>query len=925
MFVLLWIGVLAGHPRVRIQTESFLSRAYSSTTFDTENIPFVNSYHGGAAIHVEDPILEKPENTLNIMSCTFIDMVAGGVSGQAKDAVLGGGAVFLKNCGLYAMQDEFIRCVAGWGRGGAILALGSVNSQELRAYLTIYFCNFTECACEPKDWREHGGGGAIACEKDECIITDSIFTDCYCGEELSGGAIMTNFPWPVKGLGPLTLTKCQFYNCSSVQEGVLWIGGNKLEVQWCTFKDCVSESKTAIMNLANEYVYNEMTDVIISGSSFINCTGGPDTALMSVIGNVISLTNDVFDLRLGNDKYCAILFGQRSTNLPVLVLNCTFCNNGYQLGEKTNDGFKVPGGFINVTRPLTNVTFFNCSFDKIEKAGLGAGLNIEIASQSSTPGALSVWFCNFTDLRATEMGAGIMSGYAYTTNSGDVLDVQGCRFVNCVANGGGGGVCIEHESSGVSFYGCFFIANQATQENEGQSLKFLRGSSEQKLYPIAVNLTIFQDHNKGPIIKVFPVWLDNKMGETKLEIVSCGFANNHLGASQFGVIDSYTATVEWKSCIFFDCSCDNGLFGLNFTADGGLRTTYVFSKCTFETIRTKNTGVFSSINQEMAGGVGLSECTFTDCEAEQASAVLQSSTCAVMYLWSCNFTNCRSATGKAVLDVTCLTLSVNGLWFVDCSDRLMNAEAASAKVAVLAIEPKWRTETAFSLKITGGADAETSTIEDVIVNVSTVDQASNPASPFSISIANDVEVDFLNCCFSCQDPSATLPAPYLTLQVDGKAEFSGVCFDHEKDAALRVTGKGEIEYEGDEEDFFVNCFCSARTFTEIVTEPPAADTGDPGLSGGAIAGIVIVLLLLIAVAVVLLFLFVIRRRKRNTSSDDRPTRDEDEPEVTITTMTDDQANPDWGVVTEDNPVFAAQSQDVGEDPFKQVYEERQFV
>ena len=918
MLALLCIGTLCGHSRVRIQGGSLDPEVYRSQTFDTTDISYVNQWWGGAAIHVEDPQLASATQSLDLFDCTFIDMVCGGESGKKKEEVQGGGAVFLRNCPLYAMNSHFIRCVAAWGRGGAILSLG--RSQQLPNQL-VYSCHFTECACEPQYWPEHGGGGAIACEQGICRMVGGVFTDCYCGAELSGGALMTNFGGQS---GELTLTLCQFYNCSSVQEGVLWIGRNKLEVQQCTFKDCVSENKTAIMNLANQHVYNEMTDVIINGCSFINCTGGPDAALMSVIGNLISLTNNVFDLRLGNDKYCAILFGQRSTNVPLIVVNCTFCNNGYQLGEKTTP-FKVPGGFINVTRPLTNVTFFNCSFDRIEKAGLGAGLNIEVASEASTPGALSVWFCNFTNLRATEMGAGIMSGYAYTTNSGDVLDVQGCRFVNCVANGGGG-VCIEHESSGVSLYGCQFIGNEASQKNEGQSLKFLRGSASQKLYPIVVNLTVFQDHNTGPIIKVFPVWLDNKMGETKLDFVSCGFANNHLGASQFGVIDSYTATVEWTSCIFFDCSCDNGLFGLNFTVDGGLRTTYIFSKCTFETIRTKNTGVFSSINQEMAGGVGLSECTFTDCEAEQASAVLQSSTCAVMYLWSCNFTNCRSATGKAVLDVTCLTLSVNGLWFVDCSDRLMNAEAATAKVAVLAIEPKWRTETAFSLKITGGADAETSTIEDVIVNVSIVDQASNPASPFSISIANDVEVDFLNCCFSCQDPNATLPAPYLTLQVDGKAEFSGVCFDHEKDEALRVTGKGEIEYEGDEEDFFVNCFCSARTFTEIVTEPPAADTGDPGLSGGAIAGIVIVILVLIAVAVVLLFLFVIRRRKRNTSSeDDRPTRDEDEPEVTITTMTDDQANPDWGVVTEDNPVFAAQSQDAGEDPFKQVYEEREFI
>ena len=195
----------------------------------------------------------------------------------------------------------------------------------------------------------------------------------------------------------------------------------------------------------------------------------------------------------------------------------------------------------------------------------------------------------------------------------------------------------------------------------------------------------------------------------------------------------------------------------------------------------------------------------------------------------------------------------------------------------------------------------------------------NTIAPLSISCGPDAEVDFSRCCF---EDSMKQSSPYLDLHIEGKVKFGEmVCFDKKEELALKISGNGDVDYDGDDDDFFEDCECFVLPYTET-TESDDDDDDDEssgsGLSGGEIAAIVVVLLVVIAVAVVVVIFLILRRRKHNTSSEEEPTAKDEEPQTTTDTTTDNLN--DWGVVTEDNMIFAP-SEDQGDNVFNRGFEE----
>ena len=879
------------------------STAYKSLSFTSTE----NSFWAGAAIHIE-----KPNNAglqyIGIQNCDFIGCGTGVAWSLAEDKVQGGGAVFMLQIELYCASCVFQDCYCMTGRGGAILCDTDSPSE-------IYWCEFTDCSSTPALHPTKAGGGAVACKEGLADLNGCTFTRCQCN--VSGaGALCFGFG---EDGHMFSVINCKFYDCEAQGPGAVSVDTCAgILFQQCDFVRCHSETSAAVLNTASS---TNVPKITLTWCTFTDCTGEAYGAVLNMLCEVIVFQDNTFNLSLESPTKCAIcmgLYNPLEEGALIALQRSSFTNNGHTLetanvwAEAGNEGF-----FVAKKESASIVYFDSCSFDDISHAGYGGVMNFDLPYG----GLFMADGCNFTNCHSVKCGGAIVTGGLYTGAFTSQFAIQNCRFESCTTDGteyySGGAISIRDETTGGWVSHCQFIGCKA---DDGLAIQIYVNPNRYRLNLVAILDCSFEDHEGDGIISIKLFGGGIARIPSEYVFYNCSFTHNTFGTLAAntmvtcGIVNCPVDLVGFVNCSSSGNVCENGIISVNVPALSTSGIVCRFYNFTFNEERPKSSGVISVIGASgNTGFLTFDSCRFIDCQSTSSSAILDSSAgfCSNVTFVNCWFNECVGAAGKAVLDISCTYLRINGLVFNQSADVLGRVACKEASISALHLVGAWTKENVFTLTVDSSC-----AIDNLVVNTST----GNTAVPLSLSCGTNAEVALTMSCFQSEDPEKE--TPYIDLHVDGHLKFEDlVCFDKPENTSLSVTGAGEIEYEADKDQVFVNCECFVLPYTEIVTDPPQADTGDTGLGGGAIAGIVIVLLALIAAAILLIFFFVIRRRKANTSSEEGQAPGEDEPEVTITTMSE-SGNPEWGAVTEESPVFAAVSQDMREDPFANVYEER---
>ena len=928
----LLVGVALGAYASRIDIKhTAAATEYSDLTF-TNSGP--NSYWGGAAVHIEIPT-PKPD-LITLKNCHFIDIMTGVSTGQEK-GVLGGGAVFFDTVNLKCDTCTFRACMAKTGRGGAILCYTASEAD-------IIDCTFEDCKCRS----EHAtindqGGGALAVQEKRLSVTGSTFSNCTC-PEADGGAVVVSYRG---NKAPSVLFRgSAFEDCAAKGTGAIRIGllgVTNVEIDDCKFFGCKSDTATAV------FESTELTEtLVLTKCDFVDCTGDATKAVLSIVDcTTLTFEDNNFSLALESDKYNAIYVDADRTMTTMEFVRCSFSNNGRRMGEdKTSprSGFlRIKGNFWAPGHDsiiLDEVWFKNCSFEDIGSEGEAGGISLSL-----WPGG-SRWIriigCNFTRLVGNQVGAILACADENSlTRPSTALEMKDCIVESCQGDNVGG-VCVDTCALTSEITGCTFINNSGGQ---GQSilLKARREYVEEKnfLHIRYANIRDcrFERHEAGAVLRAQLAEANGSLVEQLMDcgliITSCVFENNDLGTSNLGLVYSNTENITFQLCEFNGNNAAEGLIGIC-----PYYTLLLIYGCAFNSCKTKSTGlIIPNRTETWEKGLTLAciAVNFSDCTCE-ASALLFDSENLVMalgfLLQGCIFENCQGAGGKGIMNGPFAICQIVSCSFTGIKGTCLNIAVPQPMLSLVYIEATRQADVpVLAVRATG-----TGFMHNLTINT-TVDGAlpQTAGASLDLQIESGGNVEIADCCFNSplevHDKGATGLYLKLAIADGGECTLASTCFDTDEASAIEVVS-GTPAFEGNRTSFFGDCFCSAeRPSVEPPPEPVPVPTPDPdppaGNDGkksnaGLIAGVVIALLVVIAVIVVLLFFFVIRPRRKNTSStQEEERRYDDEPEVTITTMDDTQVG-EWGTVTEENAPFAAPSEDRGESPFANAFEEKQF-
>ena len=894
--------------RVIIRENEVASEYYNNMQWTVEE---GNAYWAGAAIHIEKP--STPE-LVNVISCKFIGVYNGGA--QVQNRVQGGGAVYFQDVDCYLLQCTFDQCVTRSGRGGGVLCYENCQAQ-------IYSSVFRSCSCEPQYHLDIGGGGAIAMKQDSLTMTGTYFYDCTCPNH-GGGAICLGFgDKPCPGV---TVRACHFEGCTAKGPGVFEIG--EAGVTECVsqsnpFVECSSQTSSAILD------YESGQKVWVIYCNVTECTGASHKALFNILAVSPAFQENIINVSLGEDTYCAIVLGRTDKTEQLLFYRCKFMNNDQMLGEEIIGPVqRFGGGFINVSDDHQEVVFHECEFSHISKKGYGAGLNIEL----KTPGVLTCQYCNFTNLHCTESGAAFVSGWGYDTFERSRIVGQcslvECRIESCWTSEesvrGGAGIYLGECICGATIWNCTFINNSSPGKSSASSIYFYCDSSRLGNYNAFEKIKIvgcqFENHTQAAI-GVVP-WDQSAAIDPLVEFIlyNLTFVNNDFSESNAGAFDLPLTALTLSACRFSSNIGPQGIICISPKMSKSLS----LIGCVFENCVTKSAGLLSL--SDTIGQIIITSLAVNDCISENSACFLDSTLCMNIGMGGAFFTNCQGASGKGILSGSFYGLILFGCSFTGGPGTYLNVVGVITQFTTVLIEaPRDPELPHISLEIT-----DTGLIENLVM---TTLEGSTPISSMGraleLSCGSGATVSMTTCCFNSNEEvhSQSAAGHYVKLSATGTVTLADMCFDTNESLALEVSGN--VVFDGDKESFFVHCFCSAITPTPdptalpLPTETPEPQTGKKS-NAGMIAGIVIALLIVIAALVLLLFFFVIRRRKQNTSSKEEEPTYEDQPEETITTINDNDLNGEWGTVTEENAIFAAPSQDQVDSPFGQAFEEKQF-
>ena len=722
----------------------------------------------------------------------------------------------------------------------------------------------------------------------------------------------------------MTVTGCYFTRCTAQETGVFQIAGmgvQKLVVDDCHFITCESVDSAAVLDTASTTV-----DVTCVMCEFVGCTGKDTKAVFSVVGcQSLTFHDNNFSLSLGQDKKRAIVINMTGT---LEIIRCSFSNNGEKLS-------RIPGvydraGFLVMDRGLAKVLIQDCSFQDIGTEVDGGAIGIGMSLQQPRA-SLKVIGCNFTSLRARDGGA-VSAGYdyhgmpIYTTS----FEMQNCIFESCSAdNGPGGAVCVDMQTWYSIIRDCTFINNSATQL--GQSLHFRTSRNViafskhwHVAYANILNCT-FQGHDSGPIIATSMYEDPTQILDCGFSVLSCIFENNHLGASTFGLVYSMTKNMSLQNCMFDDNTGDMGLIVLGPHCDKLELTGGAFDKC-----KTGSTGIIVANDNMTEVNVMCFVVNFSDCTSDTSACLFSSADpTMIVGIEGCFFERCQGSAGTGLVGGDFDEFTMKSSTFTDIDGTCFNIASAHSSITVVNIKATRRSNVPV---VVIRAKTESS-IDDLTITTTVEGSALPPSSGAALELVceSGATVTMSKCCFNSSTEAHTNDATglYLKLENEGTVTLAEMCFDTEKSSALQVSGNGQLIYQGDEDSFFVDCICGAQKPTTIPTivpttipiPPPPSEAGTgKKTNAGMIAGVVVAVLVVIAIVAVLLFFFVFRRRRVPSSSSEEQ-RYDDEPEVTITTISDTN-NDTWGTVTEDNPTFAAQTDDVADSPFYNAIEEQ---
>ena len=331
-----------------------------------------------------------------------------------------------KNCSFYSNHADV---------GGVVFA-------KLHSNLTFINCSFVANSA-----RKHGGvlysekfctvsihncsfhnnlainrGGVFALTQTNIFIKMCAFSD---SESKEGGVIYAEM-----GLFMAAISGSNFTNnLASSMGGVL--RANHINV---TISD-YSKFTNNVAALNGGVMYIDSGHVRVRDSIFSNCTAKDNGGVIASLDSTITIQRSVFHHNKVSNDGGVIYVGKKYDRGSIIIIESDFVNNS------------AFGGGVLRSQGI-DVSFFNCSIVKSNRAGLGGVLLIEKVDQVIVYGSL------LSNNTADTGGALLLS-------NNSIADISNSQLSGNSADDSGGAVYMEINNS--TFTNCNFDSNMATK------------------------------------------------------------------------------------------------------------------------------------------------------------------------------------------------------------------------------------------------------------------------------------------------------------------------------------------------------------------------------------------------------------------------------------------------------------------------------
>ena len=784
-------------------------------------------------------------------------------------------SLHLKEC---EFHDCHIQADVYQGGGGALQLYTQTNSA---AKYVLESCTFETTRAA----REGGGGllirftevddnslSVIGCDFRGCTVDDTNASAGY------GGCLMTS-----DGSYTLTITETTFTGGVAREAGAIYVASSKCScsLTGCTIDGCEARDRTLSVYLIPAVAVFEGLRVknmqnnrgqLYIGESFNN--------------HEVTWNNCTFE-QFSTTK----LFDFKGTIIKVNLSLCVFSG----LESKDNNFMPLSGGTIK------NLYFLGCTFENVQCAW--ALVTYKLTGNEGT--------CVIEDTTFKQVNIGPTDGkYEAILDLRDFLDVtvRHTRFIsntcsNSLLNIGTNGKTCNTVMEYVRFEQC--QVNRPTNGEIPFSFVTIGGGEVTVFdhcdfiscfdagFPLVslpgvgtISNCVFRDFQALPTSVIH---VSGKLQTISLE--NCVFENEKEQKSSVISFGQSVETISIQSTSFVSLTIADGVqFVSGATSCGWILEDVTLSNCQLpKFVETTgdisvSSGNFteSTIGEFLFSASGtrctLNNCNFTSISGQKMIHYAATAEDSVFNFTGCDCVSCSATVSSLISVGTASNAHIHGNMFMSCS-------IGDASVLLLT--------GVSSMHISGCCFRGTTAGNSAAY----IQSDGCESASFELPLCFDLDESKSIAFNDSSRPWSSISDGYAIFNCDNCEEQSSITAVSEEisEFSQEISGFSDEITSSDYDD-------SSEQTKETDTSGDQGNAGS-GLSGGAIAGIVVGILIVIAIVVVIVIFILLRKKKSGDEDGSDPSNQEMETETTRSEQMAVTASEWDGKVTEDNPVF----------------------